>query len=104
MAVHLLNSLPDRVSPKNLIPHDSDEPVFQEKDFVHEYLNRGADFTRYSLIIGLVFYSVFGILDAIILPDQKYQLWIIRYAVVDPILIILIVLSSIKSNRQYMEA
>jgi len=104
MAVHLLKSLLDRVSPKNLAPYDSEEPVFQEQDFVHDYLSRGADFTRYSLIIGLLFYSVFGILDAFILPDQKYQLWIIRYGVVNPVLIILIILSYIKSNRKFIEA
>lgn len=74
-----------------------------EEEFTKEYLKRSAKYTRLSLIIGFIFYSFFGVLDSLIVPDQKQSLWLIRYAIVDPILILLIVFSFIKSLRKYTE-
>lgn len=60
-------------------------------------------FSRFALIIGLVFYVIFGVLDAMILPEQKYYLWMIRYAIVAPIFILFIILSFFKTFSAYME-
>ncbi|MDC7235239.1 MAG: ATP-binding protein [Spirochaetales bacterium] len=81
----------------------SGENAHLEKDFKKEFLSRSAVFTRLALCIGLIFYSVFGFLDAILAPEQKYQLWFIRYAVVGPLLIILILVSFLKPFRKSSE-
>jgi diguanylate cyclase (GGDEF)-like protein/PAS domain S-box-containing protein len=55
------------------------EKQFQRRNF-HDSLFQN----RAALIIGLVFYSAFGILDMLLMPESKSATWLIRFAVVDP--------------------
>ena len=80
------------------------EYAYLEEEFVREYLRKSAKVVRYTFIIGLIFYSLFGVLDALIVPAQKYELWMIRYGFVVPFLILSIVLTLYKPFIRFIEA
>lgn len=56
-----------------------------ERPFRHAYFSNSIDHVRRCKIYAILFFSIFGILDAYVFPEQKLQLWFIRYAVVCPI-------------------
>lgn len=56
------------------------------------------------MLIALTLYALFGMLDDYILPISKFQIWIIRYVFVVPIMAILILLSFlIKENKKHFQ-
>jgi signal transduction histidine kinase len=59
----------------------------QEKTFAREAMIASIGFIRAYLIAGTGLYMVFGILDAVVGAQSVLALWIIRYAVVCPLLI-----------------
>jgi len=56
-----------------------------EKAFQNYYLHKFIWQMRFAVSAGIVLYAVFGILDAMILPEVKETLWFIRYGVVCPL-------------------
>lgn len=56
------------------------EKQFESRNF-HDSLFQN----RAALIIGVVFYSAFGILDMLLMPQSAAATWLIRFAVVDPV-------------------
>lgn len=75
-----------------------------ENDFITDYNTRSLSHIRFSLFTGLILYAVFGFLDASLAPAQKIQLWLIRYAVVCPCILISILLSLIPGFQRYIQA
>ena len=59
-------------------------PPEQEKAFLEDYFKKSLKHVRVAMLIAIFFYGFFGILDAIIFPEVKQKLWIIRYAVFLP--------------------
>jgi two-component system, cell cycle sensor histidine kinase PleC len=64
-----------------------------ERRFTREALISSIGFIRAYLIAGIGLYMVFGILDALVGAQSVHLLWIIRYAVVSPILVIVLILT-----------
>ncbi len=58
---------------------------------------------RIAMILGAVFYSSFGILDAILMPEQKYATWFVRYAVVCPMIFLTFLATFFKFFEKYMQ-
>lgn len=56
-----------------------------EKAFQNYYLHKFIWQIRFAVFAGILLYAVFGILDALILPEVKETLWFIRYGVVCPL-------------------
>lgn len=56
-----------------------------EPEFIKSHFRESLVRVRIAIFIAVFFYSVFGLLDAIIVPDQKIVFWTIRYLVVCPI-------------------
>jgi signal transduction histidine kinase/CheY-like chemotaxis protein len=74
---------------------DSDlEPQFRQ-----DYLNKSLYQMRISLVLAIVFYSLFGILDARLIPDQKEIIWGIRFGFFCPTTLIVLIFSFIKKFR-----
>lgn len=48
---------------------------------------------RIALTVGLILYTSFGILDAVLAPNVYRKLWIIRFAWVDPVVLIVLILT-----------
>lgn len=58
-----------------------------EREFAHEYFDSTLPVVRLAIVLGIALYSLFGILDAVIVPEQRDALWVIRFAIVVPILL-----------------
>ncbi len=56
-----------------------------EKAFQNYYLHKFIWQIRFAVFAGILLYAIFGILDALILPEVKETLWFIRYGVVCPL-------------------
>ena len=79
------------------------EHAYLEEEFVHDFRRRSAIHTRYTFILSTIVYALFGILDAVIVPEQRYSLWMIRFGIVIPILILLTVLLMLKPLRKMVD-
>ena len=64
------------------------EPIFR-----HEYFKTSLSLVRISLIAGIVLYSLFGILDAELVPEMRNSIWLVRFALVVPCLLSVIIYS-----------
>ncbi len=56
-----------------------------EAEFQQYYIDTSLKHMRVAQTMGLLLYATFGILDALLLPTVKHQLWLIRYTIVCPI-------------------
>lgn len=57
-----------------------------------------------ALLLGTLFYSIFGLLDLFIFREEKYTLWLIRYGVVVPYIMLIYLLSFSKRFGRYYNA
>ena len=71
-----------------------------EKDFLQEYFNNSIKHIRMAMLIAIIFYSLFGILDAFIVPEVKHKIWIIRYAIFAPFVLLLYIFSFSKHFKK----
>ena len=55
-----------------------------EASFANYYFEQSLPFTRLALVLAIVLYALFGILDLFIVPDVASQIWVIRYAIFCP--------------------
>lgn len=56
-----------------------------EKDYQHNYIHSSMRQVRIALVLGMLLYGLFGLLDAWVLPEAKLKLWFIRFVCVIPI-------------------
>ncbi len=73
-----------------------------ETPFQSENFRASLPHNRAALIVGALFYSVFGILDMLLMPENKFTTWLIRFAIVDPVLIGIFLLSFSQSFERYI--
>lgn len=75
-----------------------------EAPFQGEYFRASLPHNRAALVVGALFYTAFGILDYLIMPENKSTPWLIRFAVVDPLIAITFLLSFSKSFERFGNA
>ena len=75
------------------------EGEFQRYFFVHSL-----PVFRWGFVFGIFLYSIFGILDAMFMPEVKEQLWQIRFLLVIPVLTAGIIFSFYKDFSRYWQA
>ncbi len=75
-----------------------------ETQFRKEYLANTVSTTRLALLLGLILYSLFGILDIYAIPVSKDVVWIIRYVIVAPVILLVLAASYVRSLQKYMQA
>ncbi|MBI4581628.1 MAG: response regulator [Planctomycetes bacterium] len=75
-----------------------------ETEFQRYYIQTSLKHMRVAMSMGLFLYAVFGILDAILLPSVKHQLWLIRYTVVCPVVAASVVATFWKGFLRYHQA
>ncbi|MGD9310875.1 MAG: hypothetical protein PVG51_17160, partial [Desulfosarcina sp.] len=80
-------------------PHKLLEPSFQ-----NAYFANSLDHVRRCKLYAILFFSIFGILDVFVFPEQRYQLWFIRYALVCPVFLAGLVLSYTDAYRHLWQA
>jgi adenylate cyclase len=79
-------------------------PVEIEEQFREDYHVNTVSTTRLALVLGLILYSLFGILDIYAIPISKDIVWIIRYGIVAPVILITLVASYIAIFQRYTQA
>jgi signal transduction histidine kinase/ActR/RegA family two-component response regulator len=102
----------DHIIPPTLQGHDAMEvnPLtlsFQnelESPFLDSYYKNSLSLVRFSLICGIIIYAFFGVLDAQLVPDMKEKLWMIRFAIVCPILLAIILFSYSFHFKKYFQS
>jgi signal transduction histidine kinase len=62
-----------------------------ERKFAAEHLSKSLPFIRLAILAGALLYSLFGLLDVFIVPNNLTEVWLIRYAFVSPSLIAIVI-------------
>lgn len=75
-----------------------------ETQFRRDYHTNTISTTRLALVLGLILYSLFGILDIYAIPISKDIVWIIRYGIVAPVIILALAATYIPSLQKYTQA
>lgn len=71
-----------------------------EQPFKQAYYNNSIDHVRRCKLYAVLFFSIFGILDAYVFPEQKFQLWFIRYVLVCPVFLLGLIFSYTDTYRR----
>lgn len=74
-----------------------------EGSFQDKYYLDSLKVVRFSLLAGIFFYGIFGILDAELVPQMKNRLWAIRFFIVCPSLLGVILFSFFEQFRNYLQ-
>jgi adenylate cyclase len=74
-----------------------------EKQFRGDYYANTISSTRIALILGIVLYSLFGILDYYAVPLSRQSVWVIRYGIVIPLLVITLVITYVHGFQNYTQ-
>lgn len=75
-----------------------------EAQFREDYQANTVSTTRLALVLGLILYSLFGILDIYAIPISKDIVWIIRYGIVAPVILIALIASYSAVFQKYTQA
>jgi serine/threonine protein kinase len=74
-----------------------------EREFEEEYYARTLIQARWALIVGLFLYSVYGVVDFWLAPEQRPQIWVIRYLIVAPVALACLGFTFTRHFRRYRE-
>ncbi|HEV7839818.1 MAG TPA: protein kinase [Gemmatimonadaceae bacterium] len=74
-----------------------------EKAFEEEYFTRTLIQVRWALIVGLLLYSVYGVVDTWLAPEHRYQIWVIRYLIVAPAILACLAFTFSRHFRKYRD-
>ena len=74
-----------------------------EAEFLDDYFTRSIGPMRFSLVLAIFFYGIFAVLDALIFPELKHLFWFIRFGIVTPVLIGVILFSFSSAFKKYMQ-
>jgi two-component system cell cycle sensor histidine kinase/response regulator CckA len=72
---------------------------YLEAPFREAYFSNSLDHLRRCKLYAILFFSIFGILDAYVFPQYKYELWFIRYLLVCPVFLAGLIFSYSKAYR-----
>jgi adenylate cyclase len=75
-----------------------------ETEFREDYRVNTISTTRLALVLGLILYSLFGILDIYAIPISKHFVWIIRYVIVAPVIVLTLIASYSGALQKYTQA
>lgn len=74
-----------------------------EQAFKDEHFKKSLQHVRVALLLSIAFFGFFGVLDAWIVYEVKYQIWFIRYAVFCPYAFAMYLLSYSDQFKNYMQ-
>lgn len=74
-----------------------------EEEYLDDFYSKSLNQIRLILLSGILFYGIFGFLDAKLIPNFKWTLWGIRYVVVIPCISFVIVFSFSKVFKTYIQ-
>ena len=74
-----------------------------EREFEEEYHTRTLTQARLALVVGVLLYSTYGVVDLFLAPEQRPQIWIIRYLIVAPAALAALWFSYSRHFRRYRD-
>ncbi len=74
-----------------------------EQAFREDYFQKSLLQIRIALLSGICMYSIFGFLDAWLVPAAKHTLWFIRFVFFDPYLLFVVLFSFSRHFKKYMQ-
>ncbi|MBC2713475.1 MAG: response regulator [Desulfosarcina sp.] len=77
---------------------------YLEQPFRRAYFANSLDHVRRCKLYSILFFSIFGVLDAYVFPEQKHQLWFIRYVLVCPVFLVGLVFSYTDVYRRFWQS
>ena len=75
-----------------------------EEEFEREYARQTIGVVRLGIVLAVALYCIFGVLDTWIAPAQRHALWIIRYAIVAPLLLVALAFTFAAAFERYRDA
>ncbi len=73
---------------------------YLEQSFQTAYFTKSLEHVRRCKLYAILFFSIFGVLDAYVFPEQKFQLWFIRYVLVCPVFLVGLIFSYTDAYRR----
>ena len=73
-----------------------------EAAFQQDYFEKTLRQVRLTLLFGAFLYGMFGILDCLVIPEIRLYAWIIRFAVISPLLLLTYLLTHTRFYRKWM--
>ena len=74
-----------------------------ERAFLNYYLSKHLWQIRIAIILGICLYGVFGVLDAIVFPEAKESMWLIRFLGVIPFGLLFLFLTFKVKNERFLQ-
>ncbi|HUR00041.1 MAG TPA: serine/threonine-protein kinase [Gemmatimonadaceae bacterium] len=74
-----------------------------EEEFAEEYFRRTLGQVRWALLVGLLLYSVYGVVDFLLAGDLRPKIWLIRYTIVAPVALACLAFSFTQNFRRYRD-
>ena len=74
-----------------------------EQAFRENYFQNSLRQIRIALLSGICMYSLFGFLDAWLVPEAKHMLWFIRFVFFDPYILFIVLFSFSHHFKKYMQ-
>src|SRR5439155_821982 len=74
-----------------------------EGAFKEEYERESLRHIRFAVAMGLFLVAIFGVLDAIVQPAVRNELWLIRYGVLCPTAALVLVITFVPGAFRYVE-
>jgi signal transduction histidine kinase len=74
-----------------------------EKAFQDGFFQNSLRQARIAFLLAIFFYSIFGVLDAWLVPEAKHKLWLIRYAIFVPYVAVVYLFSFSRHFKKYMQ-
>lgn len=81
----------------------SGESSHLEEPFRKDYYQGSLSHIRLLMILGAILYAAFGVLDALLMPAQMYDIWFIRFIVIGPGLVGVLLVSFSDVFEKYMQ-
>jgi serine phosphatase RsbU (regulator of sigma subunit) len=78
-------------------------PRSLEDVFVDDYRSKSLTMVRISFVMGIALYAAFGVLDVFIAPLTRNITWLIRYAIVCPLMVVSLGASWLPAFKKFME-
>ncbi len=79
------------------------ESAYLEGPFLKDYYRSSIAHIRTMMVLGGILYAAFGVLDALLMPEQMFTIWIIRLFVIGPGLVGVLLISFSKLFEKYLQ-
>jgi signal transduction histidine kinase/CheY-like chemotaxis protein len=74
-----------------------------EAPFLVHYVQNSLNQVRFAVLLGVIFYAMFGLLDYVMVPELKHKYWLVRYGIVGPTGLGLVALTYTKAFKRFMQ-